>query len=268
MIKSVHKNKFFIEQFILNKDNDFQQFVEVNSNKLQQYTILGYHFSTKEFGTLRETRVLNIYFIRPEYYINKECISLDDLSKAWELFFNCPTKQVFKNPPLKEWIDTKENWCKKLATYIMRAYNKPFEEALSDVYFVVTRLHKKETIYMGSLTYIRNAVINHVKVEFRDNRNKLNQDSGLAISLDLPMCVNEDDENISLMDMIAVDTDYYEDNIEYLETLENCKRLLRKTFSDREIDQILNVKPQFMPKHLYNRLNAWRKQHSPEEIYE
>ena len=55
----------------------------------------------------------------------------------------------------------------------------------------------------------------------------------------------------------------------YKEILEKAKELLSKTFSPREIDQIL-TQPQvkYLPLGLYRKLMRWRNAHNVGELYE
>lgn len=266
-IKTKHLDKFFIEQFVINDDN-FNKFKDDNmlKNLLYDNAIVGFIFTNKNMKFSSVT-VLNLYLIKRDYYDGYE-VTLDALSVNWELFFQDKKEIVFENPPIKLWLDTKDNWCKKLANRFAKQFDKTYSEMLSEVYYTIMRLYKKGTVYMGNLGYIERSVYNSILCRLRLNRKRVNQDSGLAVSLDAIISDDNDDESLTLEDMIAYDDSYDEDNITYNETKENCLKLLRESFSDREINIILTTNATVMPRTIYERLRYWRSKHNVEDIYE
>lgn len=275
MIKSKDKTKFCIEQFILNNVNNFQEWTnERLSNILVDNVIIGYIFSVREGSVLcTDTQVLNLYLIKRKYYNGAE-VTIDALVNAWELFlFRCDTEQVkskklvFLNPPIKEFIDTKENWCKKLATKLSTKYNKTFDEALSDVYLTIMNCYTRGTVYIGSLSYIERAAHNLILMEIRNNKIRVNQDSGLAVSLDQVVTESANGEELTLLDMIANDENIGSD-LEFEQLKTKAISILSKTFSSREIDQILNTKQSLLPRPLYKRLWKWRQTNTMEDLYD
>lgn len=275
MIKSKEKRKFYIEQFILNNIDNFQDWSnDILKDILKDNAILGYLFSTRESTLMcAEPKVLNLYLINRKYYQGTE-ITLKSLFQAWELFlYKCNTETVYKNkivfvnPPIKEFIDTKDNWCKKLATKLSVTYHKSFEEALSDVYYGIMKCYTKDNIYIGNLSYIEKTINSILLMEIRSNKNKINQDSGLAISLNQTITESSDGEELALIDML-IGEDYAKLEQDYDSLKAKAIKLLSKSFSNREIDQILNTKQSLLPRSLYRKLWNWRKQHTEAEIYE
>ena len=68
--------------------------------------------------------------------------------------------------------------------------------------------------------------------------------------------------------MVPTEEQLSEESLDYQLFYKTAKELLSKTFSEREIDQILNYKTIYLPASLYKRLCDWRKKHSVEELYE
>ena len=275
MIKSKEKHKFFIEQYILNNINNFQEWSKNTLNSiLKENAIIGYLFSTREGNLLcAEPRVLNLYLINRKYYRGTE-ITLESLLQAWELFlFKCNTetnknkKLTFVNPPIKEFIDTKENWCKKLATQLSRKYHKSFDEALSDVYYAIMRCYTRSNVYIGNLGYIEKTAHTLIMLEKRLNKVNVNQDSNLACSLDQKIVESDDGEELTLLDIIAGDNKEMCE-LEYEQLKIQIANLLSKDFTSREIYQLLNKEPLFLPINLYKRLVLWRMKHKESELYE
>lgn len=273
-LKSKFAHKFYIEQYIIN-EMSFQEWQEKQYSKLvENNAIIGYMFSAKEGNVIYdEIEVLNIYLIDRKYYNGQE-VTIDNLANAWRLF-KCKTlsesnhkdKIVFLNPPIQQWLDSKDNWCKKVASQISKQYNWPFEEALSEVYYTIMYCYSKGTVYMGNLGYIRTAINNSVLMSIRSNKNRVNQDSGLAVSLDTIVTSDSDDEDLTLMDMIESGEEVGSE-LEYEELKERITNLLSKYFSEREIEQLLTQKPICLPMNLYRRLLNFRKKYKSEDIYD
>lgn len=277
-IKSKELSKFYIEQIILDNDNNPGSWIEADFSEALFQSIckhdklIGFLFSTKQSVKFSvPTRVLNLYLIKPSYY-DGEGITLKELSDAWYEFMDKMFHEthhskmiVFKNPPIEQWIDTKENWCKKLAAKVAEQFNWSFDEALSEVYYTVMKCYSKGHVYMGNLGYIQTAVYNNVRMCLRFNRNRLNQDSGRCESLDQVITESDDGEQITLADCIGIEDEAFK-KIEYEQFEKDVKDKLSETFSTREIDQILKQKAGYLPMNLYRRLINWRKQHSPEEF--
>lgn len=276
MIKSKAINKYYIKQFILNNYDNFQDWIDENySNITKKDAIIGYLFSVKEGDILCETSyVLNLYLIKREYYNDIE-ITINQLRDAWELFFfKCETekihnnKNVFANPPIEQWIDTKENWCKKLAAQLSKQFDKTFDDMLSEIYYNVVRCYKKGTVYMGNLGYIRKSIVNAVLMQLRSDKNKVIQDNGNAISLNTVIIQDSDDEETVLMDMLAIKEEMTEESLEYKDLKNKIVQLLSDSFSPREIEQLISNKQLYLPRSVYVRLLRWRDKHKVEEVYE
>jgi hypothetical protein len=236
--------------------------------------IIGYIFNTKKVKNFAETPiVLNLYLIDKNKSYNKS-ISEEKLGNAWELFFNkydnCKKDYVaiFQNPPIENWLDTKDNWCKKIANEISRTFSWSFEEALSETYIAILKCYHKGNVYLGNLNYLKKSIYNSVLMTLRDNKKKVFCSTGKALSLDTPIGTDTENNELYLSDMIADEVEANEESLDYQFLLKNVKSLLSKTFSEREIDQILNYKTIYLPTSLYKRLCDWRKKHSVEELYE
>lgn len=271
-IKSKELSKYYIEQIILTNEWNPSTWGMVFDSICRHDKLIGFLFSIKEsvkFGL--PTKVLNLYLIKPIYY-DGPTISLEELSQAWTEFSNKVMHEthhskmiVFKNPPIEQWIDTKENWCKKLASKIAEQFNWTFDEALSEVYYTVMKCYKKEHVYIGNLGYIQTSVYNNVRMSIRFNKNRLNQDSKRCESLDQTIAESDNGEVVTIGDCIGVDDQAYKDmDVKVFE--QECKDLLKKSFSEREIEQILEQKAGYLPMNVYRRLTRWRKQHSPTEL--
>ena len=274
MIKSRELQKFYIKQFILN-DNSLQEWIEANWNHIiTDNAIIGYLFRVKQGVNFNQPAyVLNLYLIKREHYLGNE-VTQSMFASAWKLFFNnindkeLHNKSVFLNPPIENWLDTKNNWCKKLAGKIATKFDWTFDEALSEVYLSIMKCYRRGDIYMGSLNYIERSVITSVLMAIRYNKNRVNLDSGLACSLNTSLGLDNNGVDITLADVIKEPESLSEDDIEYKSCLAAAKRILRPTFSEREIEQILTQKPGFLPRPTYSKLLRWREHHKIGEIYD
>lgn len=264
-------SKYYIKQFIIN-DISFQDWCESNLETiLENNKIIGYLFTVLESKLGQNPKVLNLYLIRKDYY-EKPSIDIEILAKDWELFLlKCNDNKraynsVFRNPPIEQWLDTKDNWCKKLANEISTTFKLPYEEALSDVYLSIMKCYNKNTIYMGNLNYLRKTAYNVVLMTLRYNKKRLNLDNVLVCSLNTPIDTNKDGEELTLIDLLPADEEMTEDSLEYKDLLKRVTDLLSKSFSQREIDQILKLRNSYLPVSIYKRLLNWRTKHSVEEV--
>lgn len=274
MLKTKYLNKFYIKQLILNENHMFQEEVKKISEISEKDAIIGYIFyrQNNKFGS--SNYILNLYLINRSQYSGEE-VTTNELLKAWDIFLivlstesNKRKQIVFKNPPIKEWLDTKDNWCKKMANKMANQFKMSYEEMLSNVYMSIMKAYNKKFIYMGNLDYLSLCILNDMKMNLRYNRNRINQDSDRAISLDT-IVVESDGHKLTIADIIPAEPDMSEDSIEYKDFKRHVINILSKDFSDREIDMILNCnKALFLPRGLYNRLLHWRHNHSVKELYE
>lgn len=274
MIKSKFADKFFIKQYIINNQK-VADWLELNWAHINQDNyVIGYFFSVKEGNKLQsDIEVLNLYLINTNYYVG-DIVQADELKSSWDLFsfknlneVSYKKKMVFKNPPIKEWIATKENWCMKLAHKLSKQYQWEFDDMLSEVYYTVMKLYNRKTVYMGNLGYIENSVNNSIRLIIRDNKNKLSLNNEMVMSLDTP--INCEGEDISIGDMIAA-PDEIDSELNYRELKQNIIKMLSLKFSQREIDQLLKIdrKDQriLLSPPLYNKLLHWRLSHNPMEV--
>ena len=273
-LKSKFAHKFYIKQFIINNISCQEWMDRYYSDITKNTAIIGYLFSVKEGDTINsEARVLNLYLIDRNYYNGQE-VTMNNLTQSWELFLlksntekNHKNKNVFLNPPIQQWLDSKNNWCKKVASQLSKQYNWEFDEMLSEVYYAIMYCYSKGTVYMGNLGYIKTAINNFVLMSIRRNKTRVNQDSGLALSLNTIMTEDSDDESLTLMDMLE-SNEVIDANVEYNELKTKVMVALKKHFSDKEIDQLFNTKPVLLPMGLYRRLLHFRHTHKLEDIYD
>ena len=189
MSKARSLNKYFIKQYIINEIS-YQDWLESNkTDVVDNNKVVGYLFTQQTIKGLSQARILNLYLIDKSKA--RQYVSLDDLQRDWQLFLlSCDEKDkvyLFRNPPIENWLDTKDNWCKKTANMISKQFVITYEEALSYVYMSVMKVYNKKIVYMGNLDYIRNTIINDIRMDLRYNRNRINQDSGLAVSSNTPI---------------------------------------------------------------------------------
>ena len=174
-IKTQHLNKYYIRQYIIN-DISFQEWKDNEYSKIKDDNIIiGYLFLNKEFKFVQNTLVFNVYLINRKYYTKGE-INLDIIEHDWELFLSNNEKSVFKNTPIECWLDTKDNWCKKMASEVSRTFNIRYDEALSYVYYGIMMAYNRPNVYMGSLNYIKRAIYNTVLKDIRYNKKRINSD--------------------------------------------------------------------------------------------
>lgn len=270
-------SKYFIEQFIVDDTNNPSTWTEEEfKERTKDNLVIGYLFLVKEgvkFGPA--TRLLNLYLIKPKYYQSEpeKIVVLSDLAKAWDTWMDHMFKgdekfMCFQNPPIKEWLNTKENWCMKQADRIVQQWGWTFDDALSQVYWAVMKCYKKGHVYMGNLGYIITAINNSIGMDHRYNKNRLHGGNPLVVSGD-QQAYQEDDSNdnacCSVWDTIGKDDPYYAEQ-DYKQFEADLRALMRADFSDREIDQIFTQRSGYLPMGLYRRLLKWRKKHSIKEL--
>ena len=272
-------SKYFIEQFICDEDSNPSKWTSDDWNRLTKgNTIIGYLFLVKEgvkFGP--PTRLLNLYLIRPKFVKNlaDDPIPYTELALGWEKFManlfdeskSTSQSMVFANPPIGYWLDTKDNWCKKQATNIVDRYNWSFDEALSEVYYVVAKCFQKKHVYMGNLGYVSRAINNSVLMDHRYNRNRLHQGNPNVVSGDQQAYKDESDDDAlcTIWDTLGKDDPWFAEQ-DYKQFEADVRKLMRDSFSDREIDQIFTQKSGYLPMNLYRRLLKWRKKHDIKEL--
>ncbi len=175
----------------------------------------------------------------------------------------------FQNPPLTEWLETKDNWCMKVAGELSKKYFMPFDEVMSVIYYTIVDCYNKPKVYMGNLYYIEIAVNNNIKSDMKFMRNRLHGDNPNMIHLDASpgdYGAQVDEGVKSFYEMIPSPNPEI-DNFK----LEELKKLiikdLSKEFSEREIDQIIN-NPKYLTRSLTRRLHKWRETHKMEDYCE
>lgn len=248
--------KYQIKQIVLTKENNPNVWTEDKLNEItNNKVIIGYMLKLTSSNS-----ILNIYVLSKEYTVNKG-ISLEELKNAYSTWlYNVVYNNkdvLFKNPPIENWLDTKEQWIKKTANKLSKIFDKPFEEMISHVYYAIIKVYNNGKAYIGNLGYIERAAYNEVLLEIRNNRNKLLIDDYKVISID--SLIPNNDEDLTYNDVLSTEDDLQE-NFNFEETLTKIKQTLKFTFSEREIDQIINCQGQ-LPFNLYRRLLNWRKTH-------
>ena len=266
MTSKKYKHQYELVQFVLTAENNPTIWTDEKLREmLQNKVMIGYMFRSKA-----NQHIVNIYTIEEKYLITKEkLVTIDNLKNAfvcWSETLKVNNKaMVFRNPPIKEWLDTKEEWCKKTARHLSIKYNKTFDDALSAVYFVVMKCYNDPRVYMGNLYYIEQCAHNKIKGNIVFMRNRLSGEHPLVMSLDQKVSENifTDDSEISFHEIIMPMVQ--EDNSElHKEIIAKAIKDLEYSFSPREIDQILNNKG-YLPMSLYRRLLKWRKEHKMED---
>lgn len=266
-------SKLCIVTITLTKDDnptkwtDFD-LLKITSNRM----VVGYILKNRSKNSDEPSPILNMYVIRAEHIMTPDkiinAITLKNAFLQWlESLTEDPKSYMFRNPPLEEWLDTKQNWIKKITGKLSLSYNKSYDECLSSLYMTILDCYNKSDVYIGNLHYIIVAVNNKLRLEFRYMKNRLHGGHPDAIHLDaVPSDFNAglDDSINSLHEIIGgYDDPYFEDE-RTQESLEALRADLRKEFSDREIDQIVNS-PGFLPMQLYRKLLKWRKTHKRED---
>lgn len=228
--------------------------IKIGLSKISD-AILGYIFSYKDKGL-----TLDLYISK----LSKEGLSESSIIEDYYKFCketNLKSLRIFKNPDINEWIITKDNWCRSMARLMSKKYGLEFEEALSNIYFTISCLYNKNTVYMGNLKYISKAIESNIQKNYYANRNKLTLDNINVKSLYTTLNAGDDDKLLTLEDVLGKEDNYYAES-DFADTLEEIKASLRLVLSNREIEQILNLNGTgFLPKSTYNRLLEWRKKH-------
>ena len=190
MIHSRKKHQFTIKQQVLTNDNHPGEWTPKSlSDKINGEVVIGYLFKTVDGKFEAKTKVLNLYTIKEEYVCNpKKIIYAKTLSNAYiqwlETLIHDPESKVFRNPPVKEWMDTKDNWIKKLAGQLSKQYNKTYDDCLSSIHYSIMKCYSKGHVYMGNLSYISRTAHNDIKMDYRFMRNKLTTNNPCMSSLD------------------------------------------------------------------------------------
>lgn len=261
--------KLHILTLMITEDDNPLKWTDLSSIT-NNHTVVGYLLKNK--GKVLPYATLNLYLLNSTVISepNKE-ISLEDLRTYYlqwkDSLEEDPKSFMFRNPPLEEWLYTKENWVKKIAYKLSQSYNQSYDECLSSLYMTILKCYKKNNIYIGNLHYIIVAVNNFMRVEHRYMRNRLHGGHPDAIHLDaVPSDFNEglNDSIASLHEIIGGPTFADLEEEHYKKILEELMTDLKEQFSPREIDQIVNT-PGFLPMPLYRRLLKWRKSHRLED---
>lgn len=262
-IKTRLPHQYQIIQLILN-NIDFVNMTDEEFSKLtKNEVVIGYLFRrvTEKFGANRDT--LNIYCINSKYCKQNEIVSLSDLQTNYKNWLNnCKVNSVssFKNPPVINWLDTKEQWVTKLAARISKTFNITFDDAKSHIYYAISKAYNKGTVYIGNLGYIERSAYNEVLMDIRYNKKRLNLDNEKVVSFDT--IVPQEDEDTRLSDVLGENDSGYNE-CEFNELKAILIKELSKAFSPREIEQILTLDNQAtsLPYTIYRRLIQWRQKH-------
>lgn len=268
-------HKYFIESLIidLHTNNPVLWSVEDWNKVTKGHAVIGYLFTTKQNKVGSYNKVLNLYLINRKFYRKSE-VELPLLRLAFYAFENKCTlypepkqyakRMVFMNPPIEEWLATKDNWIAKLANELTESWQITYDEALSSIYFIVTEFYHRGDVYMGNLSYIYKGVVNKLRMKARHDKNRLYGDN--VISGDSPRYIDKDGNVETWFDTIGQDDPQHAER-DFLEFKEALKQYMLKDFSVREIDQIFRCeKISYLPQNLYKRLFNWRKKHPMKEV--
>lgn len=244
---------------------DFRQYV-----RDRDVVIVGYFFKNKGSTTLKLN--VNLYLInKVKVKDDNQIIELNHLKNVFlqwvESLIENPKSYMFRNPPLDLWLETKDNWMKKVANKLSTSYNKPYDECLSSLCLVITELYQKKTIYLGNLHYIIVSANNQMRLEYRYMLNRLHGGHPDAIHLDAAFSdfgANDEEGITSLHEVIIGAEDEMHKNEKLHDKITKIMNDLKEDFSEREIDQIVNQSG-FLPMSLYRRLLKWRKTHKLED---
>lgn len=253
--------KLRLTRIMLSAEDNPKTWVEEDlKSKLNGEVVVGYmlRIHNENFGIV-------LYSILEKYLSSKDSIiSLQTLQNAFEQWLESlqedPGSVVFRNPPIEEWLDSKDNWLKKVSGNLAKTYNRTYDECLSELYYVIMTCYNKQTVYLGSLNYIVTTAHNAIKKEYNYMKNRLTGSHPLAIHLD----ASPSDFNASLEDSVESfheligELDPSFEQLEFEELREAILKDMSSEFSPREIDQILNYN-NFLPDQLYRKLLRWRK---------
>jgi hypothetical protein len=246
-------HKYIIKQTILNKNDPDNAIASAdNFNKFVDNKVcIGYIIKN-----VNDKVVINMYLI-DERYAKGKTYNYDQLLNGLIEYIETK-KLVFRNPSIDNWIETKENWCFKMAHKLSTKYNLDYDDVLSLVFVAITKVFNKAHVYVGNLAYIARSAENEVLMYFRATRNRLNNEHPLVTSLD--EVTNEDgDKETTLHEIIGQEDDFYKEQ-EFEESKARIIHDMSFVFSAREIEQIIENRGQ-LPRNLYLRLLKWRKQH-------
>ena len=261
MIKSRRKDQFRIVQIILSPENNPMTWGQSDlMQKTDNEKVIGYLFKQNEekFGV--NSDILNLYVI-PNCRQSDEII-IGDLKRHYTEWFlkraEKPNARLYKNPPLEEWLNTKAEWINKVVHRYANQFEKDFNDILSIAYTAIIKCHK--TAYIGNLNYVAKAIYCEICLDLRYNKNKITCDSPNTISLD---SIIDCDEGSPIVAATLGEDDARYNELEFEQIKQEILSTLKYTFSDREIEQILNADGVMMrlPNTLYRRLLRWREKH-------
>jgi len=255
-------------------DNPFKWAESDLSRLTDNQVVVGYILRTIKIET-EIASLLNLYVVdHDDVTDTNKIITLQGLKNVFSQWLEClvedPNTFLFRNPPLDKWLETKENWIKKITHKLSLAYSKAYDECLSSLYTTILHCYNKENVYMGNLHYLIVSVNNRIKIEHRYLRNRLQGEHPNAIHLDaVPSDFNGslEDSISSLHEIIGGAEDPSVQREKTLEVFSAIKADLLEDFSEREIDQIINS-PGYLPNTLYRKLLKWRKSHKREDYVE
>ena len=247
--------KYEIITYITN-DMLYNEFLEKLYEKALYYNIIGYHIQRNKkyakFGQAVEK--VQLFCVDGKTGIDIISNIIDSLCKVR----NNNTIE-YKNPPLENWIPTHSSWVNKEVFKFAKQFNLDFDDVLSEMYQVLLKA-KNKNIYLSNISYLKTMFVHHMRTLYRDNKPKF-----ATIALDTTI----DDDNNTLMDVIANDMMLPEMNMEYNLFLKTVKSLLRRTFTEREITMILDGNSSnAVDRSLHRKLIIWREKHDTNEIYE
>lgn len=266
-IKSCEVNKYFIENYVLDGMIAIPNWTEEYFTEVTKgHAVIGFLFSTKpgKFGL--KVRTLNLYLINRKYYRKSE-VTLSELVKAWVEFEEKCIKypdlkdhnkrNVFKNPPIEEYFKTKDNWIRKIAKTISEHNFCSYDEAICEINYTICKLYNKPHVYMGNLSYVQTAIWNDLRMVHRHEKIRITLHNKNVVSLYGVIAHNKEGNELTIDDIVGVEDKEHAER-DFKEFEEECRNLMRSSFSDRELDQIFEQKAGYLPMNLYRRLIKWR----------
>lgn len=251
--------KYRILNLIIDTDNNPTTWTDEEYNIItNNEVVIGYFMKLDSAQTK-----MNLYLI-PEKHCKGYIVTKNDLKLAYlQWLVNRSHNQSkivvqFHNPPIENWLDTKEQWIKKTAGKLSKTFDKPYDDMLSHVHYAIIKAFSKDSVYVGNLGYIEKSAYNEVLMDIRNNRNKIMLNN-IEKCGSLDETFEIDGTTHTLNELYGESDSFYADE-EFRETTEEIKKVLSYTFSNREIDQIINSQGQ-LPLNLYKRLLKWRREH-------
>lgn len=227
------------------------------SLQMEKYPIVGFIFKPSSMSIK-----ITIHYLEQGFCGRRDFIDKNEILRNIEQYVH-DNFVVYENIPLDIWLDTKMNWIKAKTSILSGRFNLERDEVQQTIYEVICDLYKRN-IYINNLNYVYKSCFN--KLLSNENKRKRVLGSFDLFSLDETVGL-EDNEKISCHELYG-ENDTIEEDLEFKQLKNEIIMTLRLTFSEREIEQILNSgesKICQLPSTIYRRLLDWRKSHKRSE---